>query len=211
MNSGIENTSDDNYPTPHNLRAPVKAFRLTVFPCWIELLPRISMVITSSSVEDKTVPSCRMVQSEPWITSALLRKNKSQYTHTNTRTHVHTISQIQTECKLSSLLYSIATSVCESTVVAVCVLILACVCVCYNACVWQFGFPSTLFQPKLEQSPGCSGCEEAYAPCLSVWLFFFEYFCFHSKSECMPVVSHRWVQKYFQNSSFISGATKCNK
>ncbi|KAG7475657.1 hypothetical protein JOB18_035275 [Solea senegalensis] len=34
------------------------------------------MVITSSSVEDKTVPSCRMVQSEPWITSALLRKNK---------------------------------------------------------------------------------------------------------------------------------------
>ncbi|KAM4736422.1 dual specificity tyrosine-phosphorylation-regulated kinase 1B isoform 1-T1 [Anableps anableps] len=35
------------------------------------------MVVTSSSVDDKTVPSCRMVQSEPWITSALLRKNKS--------------------------------------------------------------------------------------------------------------------------------------
>ncbi|XP_054879115.1 dual specificity tyrosine-phosphorylation-regulated kinase 1B isoform X1 [Poeciliopsis prolifica] len=35
------------------------------------------MVVTSSSVDDKTVPSCRMVQSEPWITSTLLRKNKS--------------------------------------------------------------------------------------------------------------------------------------
>ncbi|KAL6108728.1 dyrk1b [Pungitius sinensis] len=37
------------------------------------------MVITSSSssVEDKPVPSLRMVQTEPWIASALLRKNKS--------------------------------------------------------------------------------------------------------------------------------------
>ncbi|XP_006809044.1 dual specificity tyrosine-phosphorylation-regulated kinase 1B [Neolamprologus brichardi] len=35
------------------------------------------MVVTSSSVEDQTVPTCRMVQSEPWIASALLRKNKS--------------------------------------------------------------------------------------------------------------------------------------
>ncbi|XP_014828081.1 PREDICTED: dual specificity tyrosine-phosphorylation-regulated kinase 1B-like [Poecilia mexicana] len=35
------------------------------------------MVVTSSSVDDKTVPSCRMVQSEPWITSTLLRNNKS--------------------------------------------------------------------------------------------------------------------------------------
>lgn len=39
--------------------------------------PSISMVVTSSSVEDQTVPTCRMVQSEPWIASALLRKNKS--------------------------------------------------------------------------------------------------------------------------------------
>ncbi|XP_061771167.1 dual specificity tyrosine-phosphorylation-regulated kinase 1B isoform X1 [Nerophis ophidion] len=34
------------------------------------------MVITSS-VEDKTAPPCRMVQSQPWITSALHRDNKS--------------------------------------------------------------------------------------------------------------------------------------
>ncbi|KAF3840211.1 hypothetical protein F7725_018928 [Dissostichus mawsoni] len=37
------------------------------------------MVITSSSssAEDKPVPSCRMVQTEPWIATGLLRKNKS--------------------------------------------------------------------------------------------------------------------------------------
>nr|XP_054596646.1 dual specificity tyrosine-phosphorylation-regulated kinase 1B isoform X2 [Nothobranchius furzeri] len=35
------------------------------------------MVVTSSSVEDKTVPSCRMVQSDPWISSALLRVSSS--------------------------------------------------------------------------------------------------------------------------------------
>ncbi|XP_077577935.1 dual specificity tyrosine-phosphorylation-regulated kinase 1B isoform X1 [Stigmatopora nigra] len=35
------------------------------------------MVITSSTVEDKTVPLCRMVQSQPWVASALHRDNKS--------------------------------------------------------------------------------------------------------------------------------------
>ncbi|KAG7235486.1 hypothetical protein INR49_002621 [Caranx melampygus] len=57
------------------------------------------MVITSSSVEDKTVPSCRMVQSEPWITSALLRKNKtmtSQHTHTHpTFSSIHSMAEQQ--------------------------------------------------------------------------------------------------------------------
>lgn len=44
------------------------------------------MVITSS-VEDKTAPPSRMVQSETWIPSSLLRKNKSQYKHTLTKLH----------------------------------------------------------------------------------------------------------------------------
>ena len=78
MNSGIENNKWLSTPAHRT------AFDWQ-FPCCVDLTPNISMVITSSTVEEKATPSSRMVQSEPWITSALLRKNnQSQYYHTCT-------------------------------------------------------------------------------------------------------------------------------
>lgn len=63
-------------------------FKLTALSYWIKHLQSISMVITSSSsVEDKTMPSCRIAQSEPWINSAVLHQNKSQYLHSHSRKH----------------------------------------------------------------------------------------------------------------------------
>lgn len=75
----------DSYLPP---QAPTicQVFWLTAFLLWIEHLLSISMVITSS-VEDKTAPPSRMVQSETWIPSSLLRKNKSQYKHTFAQLH----------------------------------------------------------------------------------------------------------------------------